>query len=180
MTYEDPWSPGEEEPAEEWGSPSWRGRVIRVVTVVALLAMLMLPFYSLIDSVNRPRAENGLEICDFDYCVVQEAVREAGLGTEMTRLASIVLSDDEAARLVQVIVAHLDVPPVRFEVVDDLGGRTAGLYEPATRTIRVERPIRAWTIAHEAAHMLASAHGTAFTRALIEIVTWLEATPSAA
>ncbi|MGC2241791.1 MAG: hypothetical protein WA726_13240, partial [Acidimicrobiia bacterium] len=100
--------------------------------------------------------------------------------TEMTRLASIVLSDDDSARLVQVIVAHLDVPPVRFEAVDDLGGRTAGLYEPATRTIRVERPIRAWTIAHEAAHTLASAHGTAFTRALIEIVTWLEATPSAA
>jgi hypothetical protein len=174
VTYEDHWSPNEEAPEER--GPSWRRRLIPAVTVVALLAMLMLPFYSLIDSVNRPRAENGLEICDFDYCVVQEAVREAGLGTEMTRLASIVLSEEEAARLLHVILAHLEVPPVRFEVVDDLGGRTAGLYEPATRTIRVERPIRAWTIAHEAAHTLASAHGGAFTRVLIEIVTWLEVT----
>jgi len=154
--------------------------VIRVVTIVALLGMLMLPFYSLIDTVNRPRAENGLEICDFDYCVVQEAVREAGLGTEITRLANIVLSDDEAARLVQVISAHLGVPPVRFDVVDDLGGRTAGLYEPATRTIRVERPICAWTIAHETAHTLAPAHASAFTLVLVEIVTWLEATRLAA
>lgn len=148
--------------------------MIPVVTVVAVLAMLMLPFYSLIDVTNRPRAENGLEICDYDYCVIQDAVRDAGLGSEMSVLANTFLNDQEAAGFVQILVAHLGRSPVRFEVVDDLGGRTAGLYEPATRTIRVERPITAWILAHEAAHTIAGAHGIEFTRVLIEIVTWLQ------
>ena len=119
-------------------------------------------------------ADNGLEVCGFDYCVVQEGVRDAGLDLSMARLANIYLDDAEAERLADLLVAHLGEAPVGFEVVDRLDRRIEGLYDPNARTIYIERPARAWIVVHEVAHVAEGGHGDAFQAVLIELTEWLD------
>jgi hypothetical protein len=54
-------------------------------------------------------------------------------------------------------------------VVDSLEGRLGGVYDPATRSIEIERPARAWTVLHEVAHVMEGGHGQDFQEVLIEL-----------
>jgi hypothetical protein len=165
---------------EEWDSyddeheppapPPWRKPVLIVTAAVTALAMALVPLYNVF--FTRDVADNGLEVCGFDYCVVVEAVTEAGLDLTMSRLSTTFLDDTEAARLTDAATDHLDVASVGLEIVDDLEGRLGGLYDPSTREIRIERPARAWTVLHEVAHTRESGHGDGFQRVLIELARW--------
>ncbi len=62
---------------------------------------------------------------------------------------------------------------VSFVIVDQLDGDIKGQFDPSSRTIFVERPIRAWLVVHEVAHAEASGHGDEFQEALIDLTEWL-------
>ena len=132
------------------------------------------PIYNLINAGVVPLAENGLEVCGFDYCIVQDGVREAGLDLVMSRFANIHLDDESAVALADVLIEHLGAEPVTVTVVNHLDGQIEGQYSPATRTILVERPVRAWTILHEVAHISNPGHGDDFQQALVELSSWLD------
>lgn len=165
----DDWDVEDQPTAEEIARAAWRRRVILVVATITVLAMGLLPLYNLLDR-GRPVADNGLEVCGFDYCVVQDQVNAAGLGVEMSRLSNIYLSDGDAYALAEALVRRLGEEPVDFVVVDRLDWRIKGQYEPDTRTIRVERPVTAWIVLHEVAHVPSHGHGAAFTQTLIELI----------
>lgn len=162
----------ESEPAPE--TPRWRRWAIAAIAAVVALSMAAVQFWNLIDRGAPPIADSGLEICDYDYCEVQDAIRDAGLGIEMARLAAVFLDDDEARRLIADLIDELGVDPVEVEVVERLEGRTAGQYSPSTRTILLERPVRAWIVVHEVAHTVAGGHGNDFVIAVDRLVRFLE------
>lgn len=163
--------------ADQWDSddlyeppekPVWRRWLIPVVAVVTVIALAMIPLYNLLDPAP-PVADNGLAVCGFDYCIVQDAIRDAGLDTDMSRLANTFLDDGQAEELAKGLASDAGVALGGFEVVDRLEGQIKGVFDPATGIIYVERPIRAWIVVHEVAHLVASGHGTGFQRALIEL-----------
>ncbi|MGH3649831.1 MAG: hypothetical protein ACRDU9_03910 [Acidimicrobiia bacterium] len=171
----------EEIPFDDWEAdespetvppPAWRRPLLVGVAALTATAMALVPLYNLIG--GRSVADNGLEVCGFDYCVVQEAVREARLDLTMSRLANTFLDDTEAGDLADELTDHLGVGPVEVEVVDDLVGRLGGVYDPETRKISIERPARAWTVLHEVAHVVESGHGADFHRLVIDLATWIE------
>ncbi len=180
---------GEEPPFEDWlgewdahddehgppDPPPWRKPVLIVTAAVTALAVALVPLYNVFFARNV--ADNGLEVCGFDYCVVVEAVTDAGLDLTMSRLSTAFLDDAAAAELTDAAIDHLDVAPVGLEIVDDLEGRLGGLYDPATREIRIERPARAWTVLHEVAHTRESGHGEDFQRVLIQLARWADTDP---
>ena len=94
----------------------------------------------------------------------------------MSRLANQYLDDGAAEDLADALLTHLDQGPVSFVVVERLDRRLEGQYVPATRTILIERPARAWIVLHEVAHTVSGGHGEDFQRTLIELTTWLEQT----
>lgn len=153
--------------------PHWRRPAILTVAAITALALAVVPLYNLFE---RPPAvaDNGLEICGFDYCVVEDGVAEAGLAPLMSRLSNTFLDDAETLRLAEDLAAFLDVDPVSIAVVDRLGGRLGGVYDPVTRSILIERPARAWTVIHEMAHVVASGHGDEFQEVLVGLVRWLD------
>ena len=177
MVYDEPiieeWE-FEEEPFEESPPPLWRRRLIIGVAVIVVIAMALVPLYNIIDRGALPVADNGLELCGFDYCIVQDGIRDAGLNLAMSRLANTYLPDSEAEQLGVALLAHLNEEPVDFVMVDHLDRRISGQYFPDTRTIFIERPARAWIVVHEVAHTAASGHGEDFQAAVIDLVTWLE------
>lgn len=150
----------------------WRRRVIIAVAAVTAVAMAMVPLYNLIDR-DPPLAENGLEICGFDYCTVQEGVRLAGLDRVMIQLANTYLTDEEASQLADSLATQLGASSAEFVVVDRLEGQIKGSYDPTTKTIYVERPAQAWIILHEVAHAVSSGHGEDFQEVVIELTRWL-------
>ena len=166
----------EEEPLEEGPRQAWRRRVLIAVAVVVVVAMALVPLYNIIDR-EPPVADNGLELCGFDYCIVQAGVRDAGMDLVMSRLANTYVSDTDAEVLATALLAHLNQDPVDFVMVDHLDWRISGQYSPDTRTITIERPARAWIVVHEVAHTASSGHGADFQRVLIELAEWLESTP---
>lgn len=168
---EEEWELDEEETGPP-GGPPWRKSLLIVTAAVTAIAMGLVPLYNVFFS--RTLAENGLEVCGFDYCVVVDAVREAGLDTTLGWLGNRLLDDDEAAELALAAARHLGVAPPRLEVVDDLEGRLGGVYEPSADLIRIERPVRAWTVLHEVAHIRASGHGGDFQRLLIDLARWAD------
>ena len=170
--YVDEWDL-EPEPLDGSTHPPWRRTVLIVVAVVTAVAMAMVPLYNLIDGGEPAVADNGLEVCGFDYCIVQDAVREAGLDLEMARLANTYLSDEQAAQLAALLTEYLGEPPVGFEVVDRLDRRIEGQYDPAARVIYVERPARAWIVLHEVAHTARGGHDAEFQQVVIELTRWL-------
>ncbi|HEU4321106.1 MAG TPA: hypothetical protein VFS66_13625 [Acidimicrobiia bacterium] len=157
---------GEDEPDQE-PSPAWRRPVLIGVALVTALALAVVPIYNVLNASNV--AENGLETCSFDYCVVEEAVREAGLGSEMSRLFNTILTDEEAVSLAGELFDFLDLQPVELLIVDDLEGRIGGVYDPESRLIVIERPARAWTVLHEVAHVRETGHDPDFQRVVIEL-----------
>ena len=128
------------------------------------------PLWNVIDRGTPPVADSGLEICGWDYCVVQDRIREIGLGEEMSGLANTFLTDAEAEAYARDLVEWLGEDPVRVRIVDRLDGRIAGQYSSADRTIRLERPVRAWIVVHEAAHTVAGGHGDTFVETLRRLV----------
>ena len=172
MFSEGPWSDGDElepEPYEPIEPNPIRRRIIVSVAVVTAIALAALPVYNLINARERPVADNGLEICGFDYCLVQEAVIAAGLNETMSRLANIYLGDAEAIAFFSDVLAMTGETGVDLVLVDRLDGKISGDYSPDTRTIRVERPARAWIILHEVAHVGEAGHGADFQEALIDL-----------
>lgn len=147
--------------------PPWRRPLLIVVAVVTAASLALVPIYNVFFT---PRtADNGLEVCGFDYCVVEDAVRSEGLGDEMSLLFNTILDDEAAVTIAADLVDHLGVEPVSLVVVDDLEGRIGGVYDPATRMIAIERPVRAWTVLHEVAHTLETGHDEDFQNLLIDL-----------
>lgn len=177
--FDAPWSEEDlwdTEPDPPPPPPRWRRRVITAVGVLVAAAMLAAPAWNIFDRANPPLSDSGLELCGFDYCIVQDAVREAGLGVTMSRLANTYVDEDEARSFAFELLAYLGEESVRVEVVDQLDGRIAGQYQGADRLILLERPVRAWIVLHEVAHVVASGHGEIFHEAIIDLARHVEAT----
>lgn len=155
-----------DEALETPSSPIWRRVMLPLIAIVTAVSLAMIPVYNLLDT-NPPLADNGLEVCGFDYCVVQEALRGAGLDLDLSRLANTFLDDEEAQGLAHGLAAAAGAELTGFVIVDRLEGDIKGQFDPATGTIYVERPIRAWIVVHEVAHLLSPGHGPAFQEALI-------------
>jgi hypothetical protein len=168
----------EEEPFEPVPPRPWRRRLIIAVAALTAFAMAAVPLYNLIDR-SPPVADNGLAVCGFDYCIVQDGMRRAGEDGPMNLLANTYLTDAEAERLASTLVTHLGEAPVRFVIVDHLDGQIKGQYSPSTRTIVVERPASAWIVLHEVAHAMSSGHGENFQVTLVDLTRWLDLGPSA-
>lgn len=177
--FEAPWE-GDDlwdtEPDPPPPPPRWRRRVITAVGVLVAAAMLAGPVWSTFDRANPPVSDSGLELCGFDYCIVQDAVREAGFAVTMSRLANTYLDEDEAQDFALELLAYLGERSVTLEVVDDLDGRIAGQYRGVDRLILLERPVRAWIVLHEVAHVVASGHGEVFQEAIIDLARHIDAT----
>lgn len=163
------WDPSWDEAEEETGSqvPTWRRPLLIAVAAFTAVALVIVPVYNLL--VDQA-ADKGLEVCGFDYCIVEDAMRDAGLELEMSSLYNTILGDEEASSLARQLTDDLGVDPVGLVVVDDLDGRVGGLYDPETRSIAIERPARAWTVLHEVAHVIESGHAGDFQGVLIELV----------
>lgn len=169
--WDDRWDMDEED-VEPLAPPPWRKPLLIAVAALTAVAMAAVPLYNVFFA--RSVADNGLEVCGFDYCVVVDAVREAGLDLVMSRLSHTFLDDTRARAMVDAATEHLDVAPVGLEVVDELEGRLGGVFDSATRVVRIERPVRAWTVLHEVAHVVAGGHGDDFRVALIDLARWAE------
>lgn len=163
----DLWDDGEELDTDP--HPAWRRPLLIAVAIVTAVALALVPIYNVF--FTSTIADNGLEVCGFDYCVVEDAVRVAGMGSVMSRMFHSVLSDEEAVTLAGQLTDHLGIDPVAVVVVDDLEGRVGGVFDPATRSIAIERPARAWTVMHEVAHAVETDHGAAFQKSLIDLMS---------
>jgi hypothetical protein len=161
------WEDEEEDLSTEPIAPRWRKPLLIGVSALIIVALVMVPVYNALTAPTV--ADNGLEVCGFDYCIVEEAVRGADLELEMSSLYNELLDDEEAVALARLLTDHLGVDPVGLSVVDSLEGRLGGVYDPATRSIEIERPARAWTVLHEVAHVMEGGHGQDFQEVLIEL-----------
>lgn len=161
-----------EEDFEPLPPPPWRKPLLIFVAALTAISMAAVPLYNVFSA--RPIADNGLEICGFDYCIVQEAMRESGVDLIMSSLANTLLDDEAARALADDAADYLDIGPVDLQVVDDLEGRLGGVYDPATRSILIERPARAWTVLHEVAHAVESGHAEAYQRTLADLARWAD------
>ncbi|MEX1094212.1 MAG: hypothetical protein WEB67_08280 [Acidimicrobiia bacterium] len=158
-------------------APPPRGRrpAVVILAILVALGLAILPLQSLFDGTTPAVSDSGLEICGYDYCIVREAVVEAGLDLEMSRLANTLLDDAGAVALANELTDYLGVDPIALSVVDELGGRLGGVYDPSTRSILIERPANAWVVAHEVAHAVAPGHGEEFQQVLVDVARHLAA-----
>ena len=170
--YDDEWTDRgvEDVDDEAFETPFRRRRIAIVVAALVALAMAAVPLWNVIDRGAPPVADSGLEICGWDYCRVQDRIRGIGLGEEMSALAHTFLTDGEAEAYAHDLVEWLGQDPVRVRIVDRLDGRIAGQFSSSTRTIRLERPVRAWIVVHEVAHTVAGGHAESFVEALRSLV----------
>lgn len=164
----------DEEYEEPPTQPRWRRRAITAVGVIVALTMLAGPVWNIIDRATPQVSDSGLELCGFDYCIVQEAVRAAGLDLTMSRLANTFFDEADSQAFADVLVSYLGEEPVTVEVVDRIDRRIAGQYDPTTRHILLERPARAWIVVHEVAHTVAPGHGADFQAVMIDLASWIE------
>ena len=151
----------------------WRRSAVVAIAALVAVSLAILPLQSLFDGTTPAVSDSGLAICGDDYCVVRESIVEAGLDLEMSRLANTLLDDAAAVALANELTDYLGIDRVTVEVVDDLGGRLGGVYDPSTRSILIDRPADAWVVAHEVAHAVAPGHGEEFQRALIDLARYL-------
>lgn len=168
----DEWDADDEE-VEAAPPPRWRRPAVVSLAILVALSLAILPLQSLFDGTSPAVSDSGLEICGYDYCIVREAAVEAGLDLEMSRLANTLLDDTEAVALANELTEYLGVDPVALSVVDELGGRLGGVYDPSARSILIERPANAWVVAHEVAHAVAPGHGEEFQRVLVDLARHL-------
>jgi hypothetical protein len=173
----DEWFDGEsdDEHDDASGPPRWRRPLLIGVAVLTAFAVAAVPLWNLL----RPTevSDSGLELCQFDYCVVQERIADAGLLPVMNRLSTTFLEGEEAAALADDLVSFLGVPPVELVVVERLEGQLGGVYQPSSRTILVRRPVRAWIVLHEVAHTVSLGHGADFVDTLADLARWIDAKP---
>lgn len=171
-TFFDEWDTGDDD-LEAVPPPKWRRLAVVSLAILVALSLAILPLQSLFDGTTPAVSDSGLEVCGYDYCIVREAVMEAGLDLDMSRLANTLLDDDASIALASKLTEFLGVEPVTLTVVDELGGRLGGVYDPSTRSILVERPANAWVVTHEVAHVVAPGHGEEFQRLLVELARYL-------
>lgn len=171
-SFFDEWDTADEE-LEAAPPPRWRRPAVVSLAILVALSLAILPLQSLFDGTTPAVSDSGLEICGDDYCIVRDAVVEAGLDLDMSRLANTLLDDDASVALANELTDYLGVEPVTLTVVDELGGRLGGVYDPSTRSILVERPANAWVVAHEVAHAVAPGHGEEFQRVLVDLARHL-------
>jgi len=157
----------DEDDLEPIPEPAWRRPLLIVVAVITALALAAVPIYNVL--FTDTTAENGLDVCGFDYCVVQEGVRAAGLDLVMSRLANTFLTEEEARALADELTGHIGVEPVGLVVVQEIDGRIGGVYDPRTRRVTIESPARAWTVLHEVAHVVAGGHGDDFIAVVVDL-----------
>ena len=163
----------DEEQVEESIRPAWRRRVLIGVALVVAASLLLVPLYNVFESRGAAIAENGLAICGYDYCVVNEAVVAADLDLVQSRLANSILDDGSAGQLVDELARHLDLQPLELRIVDDLEGRLGGFYDSRSRVIVIERPVNAWVVLHEVAHAKAAGHGPEFQAVVVDLAMWI-------
>ena len=158
----DDWDEPDEDPIGRRRIPlSWR-----IIGVAAALSMFSIPLFNLIDARTPQIADNGLEVCRFDYCVVEQHIVAAGMGTTMAEMASLVVPDSEVQSYVDAMIDVVGGPQVTVEVVDELPGDLGGRYSPASRLIQIDRPATVWIIAHEVAHTVSQGHDEEFRETL--------------
>lgn len=157
---------------EPIGRSWWRRRLVVGVSIVAMISLAAVPVYNLIGAGRPQIADNGLEVCTFDYCVIQDAVTAVGLDLEMSRLSNLILDDAESAGIVAAATSYLRIAPIAVRIEDELSGQLGGYFDPAGRVIFIERPANVWIILHEVAHAVAGGHGSDFQRVLIDLVLW--------
>ncbi len=157
----------DEDDLEPMPEPAWRRPLLIVVAAITALALAAVPLYNVV--FTDTTAENGLDVCGFDYCVVQEGVRAAGLDLVMSRLANTFLTEEEARALADELTGHLGVEPVGLVVVQEIDGRIGGVYDPQARRVTIESPARAWTVLHEVAHVVAGGHGEDFIAVVVDL-----------
>ena len=166
----DDWEPAREDQISSRTLPtSWR-----VIGIVAALSMLAIPIFNLIDARSPQIADNGLEVCRFDYCIVEQYVLDAGLGRTMAEMSSIIVPDAEVQSYVDAMIDVVGGPSVTAEVVDELPGDLGGRYSPAARLIQIDRPATVWIIAHEVAHTVSSGHDEEFRETLVDLGRFFE------
>ena len=146
----------------------------RVIGIVAALSMLAIPIFNLIDARSPQIADNGLEVCRFDYCIVEQFVVDAGLGRTMAEMSSIIVPDADVQSFVDAMIDVVGGPSVTAEVVDELPGDLGGRYSPAERLIQIDRPATVWIIAHEVAHTVSPGHDEEFRETLVELGRFFE------
>jgi hypothetical protein len=168
------WDP--DAPEEPYERPRWRRPFLAGVGALVAAAMLAVPVWNVVDGLTPELSDDGLELCGFDYCIVQDAVGDAGYDLTMARLTHTILDEEQASALADALVARLAVAPVTVEVVDRIDRRIAGQYDPSSRRILLERPARAWIVVHEVAHTVANGHGADFQDVVIELAEWMEST----
>lgn len=152
-------------------NPPWRRPLLIGIAAITAATMLLIPLYNVLR--GQQIADNGLEVCGFDYCDVQDVVVAAGLNEEMSRLANTFLDDEEAMTLATALLHRVGESDVSFRVVDRLDGEIKGQFDPGTKTISVERPVRAWIVVHEVAHTRAGGHDEDFQSVLIDLTQWI-------
>lgn len=159
--------------AEAERDSGWRRWVVGVIAVVVVISLLLVSLSNLVRQGAPPVADNGLAVCGFDYCLVQEAIRAVGLDLEMSRLANTILDDAETRLLADDLASFLGIEPVDISLVDQLEGRLGGFYDPGSRAVVIERPANAWVVSHEVAHSVASGHGIDFQKTLAALVRYV-------
>lgn len=169
--FADGWD-GEEEEEQGPPAPTWRRPFLVVIAVVTAVALAMVPLYNVLFAATE--GDDGLDVCGFDYCVVQEVVRQAGMDLTMSRLSHVFLDEEEARELANLLTDHLRIDRVGLVVVEDLDGRIGGVYDRADRSISIESPARAWTVLHEVAHAVQTGHGEEFQAVVLELTGVLE------
>lgn len=152
------------------------GWKVRLVALTAALSMLAIPLYNVIDGASPQIADNGLEVCRIDYCLIEQRVRAAGLGDVMVGMAASVVPDSEVQSFVDTMVGVVGGPDIAAFVVDELPGDLGGRYSPAARSIEIDRPATVWLIAHEVAHSVSTGHGEEFQETLIELGEFFQST----
>lgn len=167
----------DEEPPEDELSRRGLGWGWRIAGLITALSMLALPLWNFIQGSSPQIADNGLEVCSYDYCVVEQEVRDAGLGEVMIRQSGVIVPDREVQSYVDAFSSVIGGPPVVAEVVDDLPGDLGGRYSPSDRLIQIDRPATVWIIAHEVAHSVGSGHDRDFVDALLELADHIARTP---
>lgn len=156
----------------EAAPPPWRRPVLIAVAALTAAAMIIVPLYNVFFAASV--ADNGLEVCGFDYCVVQDGVREAGLDLTMSRLSNTFLDQTEARALANELTDYLGIQRVGLVVVDELDGRLGGVFDRSERLVSIERPARAWTVLHEVAHAVETGHGREFQVVVIDLASYME------
>ena len=173
LPLDDEWRDWEDQYEPIEAAPTWRKPVLIAVAAVTAIALAMVPLYNVFRA--RTVANNGLEVCGFDYCVVQEAAVDAGVDLVMSQLWNTFVDQEAARDFAAEITDHLGVDPVGLQVVEDLEGRLGGVYDAESRSIQIAHPARAWTVLHEVAHAVETGHGPEFRELVIELARWVDA-----